>query len=229
MSEIGREIIFDTETTGFGMEEGRILEIGCIEMINRLPTGKTFHTYLNPEMKIDWQSQKIHGITDEKVATAPKFADVAADLLAFFGESTLVAHNADFDVGFVNTELKRASLPALSNPVVDTVSMARQKLPGQRASLDALCSFYNIDNSMRTVHGALLDAQLLVDVYIELTGGRQGNLLSGVSSSTPEQTTIIAAAIPAATNTIIIAPTDDETNAHAAFLAKSIPNSGWNS
>ncbi|HEX2859958.1 MAG TPA: DNA polymerase III subunit epsilon [Alphaproteobacteria bacterium] len=223
-----REIIFDTETTGFGMEEGKILEIGCIEMVNRLPTGKTFHTYLNPGMKIDWQSQRVHGITDEKVADAPKFADIAAEMLAFFGDSTLVAHNADFDVGFVNTELKRAGLPPLTNPVVDTVAMARQKLPGQRASLDALCSFYNIDNSARTFHGALLDAQLLADVYVELTGGLQGNLLADikVENATVTQTVTLAAS---ADNAIVIEPSAAEAETHADFIARSVPNSGWNS
>jgi DNA polymerase-3 subunit epsilon len=224
MSE--REIIFDTETTGFGLEGGRILEIGCVEMINRLPTGRTFHTYLNPEMKIDWQSQKIHGITDEKVANAPKFATIAPSLLEFFADSPLVAHNAEFDVNFVNAELTRAGMPLLTNPVVDTLVIARQKLPGQRASLDALCSFYNIDNSARTFHGALLDAQLLADVYIELMGGLQGNLLADIQSAAA---TVQTTAVPMqASSNIVIIPTAEETEAHAAFIAK-IPNARWNS
>jgi DNA polymerase-3 subunit epsilon len=227
MSE--REIIFDTETTGFGLEGGRILEIGCVEMVNRLPTGRTFHTYLNPEMKIDWQSQRIHGITDEKVADAPKFAAVAQSLLEFFGDSPLVAHNAEFDVNFVNAELTRAGLPLLTNPVVDTLVIARQKLPGQRASLDALCSFYSIDNSARTFHGALLDAQLLADVYIELMGGLQGNLLTDIAPvDKPLAGSPVHQLTGSPSSNIVVMPTTEEAEAHAAFIAK-IPNSGWNS
>lgn len=230
---MSREIVFDTETTGFGVEGGRILEIGCIEMVGGLPSGKTFHTYLNPEMKIDWQSQRIHGITDEKVADAPKFADIVQQLLDFFGPDTpLVAHNAEFDVGFVNAELGRLGLPALTNPVIDTLLLARKKLPGQRASLDALCSFYNIDNSARTYHGALLDAQLLADVYIELTGGLQGNFLADIGTAAAAANAKVAdapAEAPAPTSDIVVLATPEETETHASFVAASVPGSRWNS
>lgn len=172
-----REIVFDTETTGFGAEEHRILEIGCIELVNRLPTGRVFHQFINPERAIDYGSTKIHGITDEKVRDAPKFREIAEAFLAFVEDAPLVAHNAEFDFSFVNSELARCGLPPLANPMVDTLAIAKQKLPGQRHNLDALCRTYRVDNSARNYHGALLDAQLLAEVYVELLRGLTGRFV----------------------------------------------------
>tara|TARA_Y100001960_G_scaffold51090_1_gene52061 strand:+ start:1367 stop:2038 length:672 start_codon:yes stop_codon:yes gene_type:complete len=172
-----REIVFDTETTGFNPEEGhRLVEIGAIETVDRIPTGKVYHVYINPEREIPEDAIKVHGITNEMVADKPVFADVITDMLEFFGDSPLVAHNANFDMNFLNFQLQAENLAPLDNPVVDTLKIAKKRFPGQRVSLDALCKKYEIDLSVRKYHGALLDAKLLGDVYLELTGGRQQSL-----------------------------------------------------
>jgi DNA polymerase-3 subunit epsilon len=172
-----REIVFDTETTGFNPEEGhRLVEIGAIETVDRIPTGKVYHVYINPEREIPEDAIKVHGITNEMVADKPVFADVVTEMLEFFGDSPLVAHNANFDMNFLNFQLQAENLAPLDNPVVDTLKIAKKKFPGQRVSLDALCKKYEIDLSVRKYHGALLDAKLLGDVYLELTGGRQQSL-----------------------------------------------------
>ena len=171
-----REIIFDTETTGLSPEQGdRIIEIGAIEMVNRFPTGKTYHQYLHPgDRAIHPDAQNVHGISIEDLADKPSFSDVLDEFLAFFGEGQLIAHNAKFDMGFINAELKRLNQPTIENDrVIDTLVIARRKYPGARNSLDALCDRFGISNAHRTLHGALLDSELLADVYIELTGGRQ--------------------------------------------------------
>jgi DNA polymerase III subunit epsilon len=231
-----REIVFDTETTGFDPKEHRVLEIGCVEIVNRLPTGRVFHHYLNPEREIDWQAARVHGITADKVAGAPKFADIAQAFLEFVGDSPLVAHNASFDMGFMAMELERASCPPLTNIVVDTVALARQKLPGQRVGLDALCRLYNIDLSARTLHGALLDAQLLVEVYIELTGGLQGSLLGSSLSAHGAQADMGRAVQSVQLHTPtrpagdlgVVEPTAAEREAHQAFLQAQVPAALWN-
>lgn len=170
-----REIIFDTETTGLDPKSGdRLVEIGCIEMVNRVGTGQTFHAYFNPQRTMPAEAEAVHGLSDAFLADKPLFAELADDLLAFLGESPLVAHNAGFDFGFLNTELAICGLPELSNKrMVDTVALARVRHPGAKLSLDALCTRYGIDRSHRTQHGALLDAELLAQVYVELRGGRQ--------------------------------------------------------
>ena len=171
-----REIIFDTETTGLSPEQGdRIIEIGAIEMVNRFPTGKTYHQYLHPgDRAIHPDAQNVHGISIEDLADKPSFSEVLDEFLAFFGEGQLIAHNAKFDMGFINAELKRVNQPIIENDrVIDTLVIARRKYPGARNSLDALCDRFGISNAHRTLHGALLDSELLADVYIELTGGRQ--------------------------------------------------------
>ncbi len=224
---MAREIVFDTETTGFGVDEHRIIEIGAVEIINRLPTGRVFHRYLNPEREIDFGAQKVHGITNERVANEPKFAEVLNDLLDFFGDDCpLVAHNAAFDKEFVNMELGRCGHPGfLPERFVDTLEIAKKKLPGQRHNLDALCRHFNVDNSGRTFHGALLDAQLLADVYVELLGGLQGALVleteTGILASTATGTTRIHS------NTTVISATGAEQERHAAFLAKMVPGHPW--
>jgi len=172
-----REIVLDTETTGLSPAGGdRLVEIGCVELMNHIPTGKTHHIYINPERSMPEEAFKVHGLSDEFLADKPVFKAVAAGFLDFIGDGTLVIHNAPFDMGFLNAELEWAGLPALTNAVIDTVMVARQKHPGARVSLDALCKHYGIDNSRRTLHGALLDSEILAEVYLELIGGKQVSL-----------------------------------------------------
>jgi DNA polymerase-3 subunit epsilon len=170
-----REVIFDTETTGLDPKTGdRMVEIGCVEMIGRVETGRTFHAYFNPERDMPVEAERVHGLSAAFLATKPRFPEVADELLAFLGDSNLVAHNAGFDFGFLNNELERAGRAPISmERMVDTVAIARKKHPGAKLSLDALCTRYGIDRSHRVKHGALLDAELLAQVYVELTGGRQ--------------------------------------------------------
>ena len=181
-----REIVLDTETTGLSPDNGdRVVEIGCVDLINHVPTSNTFQVYLNPEKQMDPGAEKVHGLTNEFLVDKPKFIDVADDFLSFIGSSTLVAHNADFDVGFLNSELSRAKKEKIkTNRVVDTLKIARTKYPGARNSLDALCKRFSIDNSNRELHGALLDSELLAEVYLELVGGKEPNLeLSSITRS----------------------------------------------
>ncbi|MBE5074331.1 DNA polymerase III subunit epsilon [Erythrobacteraceae bacterium E2-1 Yellow Sea] len=170
-----REIVFDTETTGLDPKTGdRMVEIGCIELINRVPSGATFHAYFNPQRDMPAAAEAVHGLSAAFLADKPLFADLADDLLTFLGDAPLVAHNAGFDFGFLNTELEIASRDGVSTTrMVDTVAIARKRHPGAKLSLDALCTRYGIDRSHRVKHGALLDAELLAQVYVELLGGRQ--------------------------------------------------------
>lgn len=173
-----RHIVLDTETTGLSAKDGhRIIEIGAVEMVNLSVTGRTFHIYINPEREIDAGAQEIHGLSAEFLADKPVFADILSDFTAFIGEDILVIHNAPFDIGFLNAELGRCGHPPLSmDRVVDTLPLAREKFPGAQASLDALCRRFDVDNSHRDLHGALIDADLLAAVYVELQGGRQPGL-----------------------------------------------------
>lgn len=170
-----REIVFDTETTGLRPDEGhRMVEIGCLEMINRVETGQRFHCYFNPQRPMPPEAEQVHGLSDRFLSDKPLFAEKADELLAFLGDAPLIAHNAGFDLRFLNAELAqcgRAAIPA--DRTIDTAAMARSRFPGSPASLDALCARFGVDRSHRTLHGALLDAELLAQVYIELTGGRQ--------------------------------------------------------
>ncbi len=170
-----RHIVLDTETTGFDPLTGhRIVEIGCVELINHIPSGKNFHHYLNPERDMPDEARRVHGLTSEFLADKAFFRDIASDFLEFIAEDPLVIHNAGFDMAFLNSELGTLGYPQLPmKRAIDTVALARKLFPGQPASLDALCKRFNIDTSHRTQHGALLDAQLLADVYLELTGGKQ--------------------------------------------------------
>lgn len=172
-----RLIVLDTETTGLEVNQGhRIIEIGCVELVNRRLTGNHFHCYINPERDIDQGAIEVHGITSEFLADKPVFAQIAAEFLEFVRGAELVIHNAPFDVGFLDAELRRLDErdPGLESicPVTDTLVMARQRHPGQRNNLDALCSRYTVDNSQRDLHGALLDAEILADVYLAMTGGQ---------------------------------------------------------
>lgn len=170
-----RDIIFDTETTGMDKNDDRVIEIGAVELIDHFPTGRTFHVYINADGKsVHPEALQVHGITDEFLADKPKFAEIADDLLAFFDGARWIAHNASFDMGFINVELGRLGKgPIADDLVLDTLALARRKHPMGPNSLDALCKRYSIDNAHRTKHGALLDAELLAEVYIEMSGGRQ--------------------------------------------------------
>ena len=189
-----REIVLDTETTGLDPLRGdRLVEVGCIELINRMPTGQTFHRYINPERDMPAEAFAVHGLSTEFLASKPLFSEVAEEFLAFIGDAPLVIHNASFDVSFINAELDRLKRgPIAKDRLVDTLLLARRKHPGVSNRLDDLCSRYAIDNSRRTKHGALLDAELLAEVYIELVGARQTTLslvtLAGNSSQRGAQT-----------------------------------------
>lgn len=177
-----RQIVLDTETTGLEPSQGhRIIEIGCVELIGRRPTGNTFHQYLNPDREIDARAIEIHGLTNEFLADKPRFEDVAEELRDYLRDAELVIHNAAFDVGFLNHEFRLANLGKLEDiaTILDTLEMARAMHPGQRNSLDALCKRYEINNAHRTLHGALLDSEILADVYLAMTGGQVTLALDG--------------------------------------------------
>lgn len=219
-----REIVFDTETTGLNAAGGdRLVEIGCIEMINRSETGRTFHVYLNPERPMPAEAQAVHGLSDAFLSDKPRFAEIALDLLAFLGEEAmLVAHNAMFDFGFIDAELKRAGHSPLDRSrMVDTVAMARKLHPGAKHSLDALCSRYGIDRSHRVKHGALLDAELLAQLYVEMTGGRQIGL--GLATAPDSQPAAESGGVGAAERPFRAprphAASGEELAGHAAFIA----------
>jgi len=215
-----REIVFDTETTGLDSLQGdRLVEIGCIELVNRFPTGKTFHCYFNPERDMPEAALRIHGLTSDFLKDKPLFADKVDELIAFLGDSQLVAHNAMFDLGFLNAELERASRPSVSRErMIDTLLLARRKHPGGSNRLDDLCLRYAIDNSRRTKHGALLDAELLAEVYIELIGARQASL--GLSqTATPAVAAGAIVVVRERTVPLTIRVTEEERAAHRRFVA----------
>ena len=170
-----REVVFDTETTGLDPYAGdRVIEIGCVEVINKIKTGNTFHVYINPEREIPEEAVKVHGLTYERLKNEPKFAEIAGKFLEFVGNDKLVAHNAEFDMKFVNAELGWAKYPVIpESNFVDTLPMAQKKFPGKKNNLDVLAKRLGVDISRRTLHGALLDADILADVYLELCGGRE--------------------------------------------------------
>ena len=188
-----RQIFLDTETTGLYAAQGhRIIEIAAVEMINRRPTNNHFHVYLNPEREIDAGAQEVHGITLEFLQDKPLFQSIAQELLSFIHDAELVIHNAPFDIGFLNAELGRIGLPPIENTsrnIVDTLKMAKESRPGQRNNLDALCRHFGIDNSRRTLHGALLDAELLAEVYMAMTRG-QDSLMMELDQAQPLSQTI---------------------------------------
>jgi DNA polymerase-3 subunit epsilon len=191
-----REIVFDTETTGLDPQTGdRMVEIGCVEMIGRVPTGETFHAYYNPERDMPLEAENVHGLSISFLETKPVFAQGVDALLDFLGDAPLVAHNAGFDFGFLNMELERLGREAISlDRMVDTVAIARKKHPGAKNSLDALCTRYGIDRSHRVKHGALLDAELLAQVYIELMGGRQIGLELAAEAPVAKSASVITMA-----------------------------------
>ncbi|WP_309668446.1 DNA polymerase III subunit epsilon [Tabrizicola sp.] len=181
-----REIVLDTETTGFEPSEGhRIVEIGAVELFNHLPTGRTYHQYINPERSMPKEAFEVHGLGDEHLRDKPVFANIGQAFLDFIGDAQLVIHNAAFDMKFLNFELDRAAMPKLpAARATDTLMIARQKFPGSPASLDALCRRFGVDNSMREKHGALLDSEILAEVYLELIGGRQPDFALNTAAQT---------------------------------------------
>jgi DNA polymerase-3 subunit epsilon len=218
-----RQIVLDTETTGLEPEQGhRIIEIGCVEMVNRRLTGRTFHHYLNPERDIDPGAQEVHGLSREFLADKPLFGDVADEFLEFVGDAELVIHNAPFDVGFLDTELTRLErdLPAMQVlcPVLDTLVLAREMHPGQRNSLDALCRRYQVDNSQRELHGALLDARILAEVYLAMTGGQAALSLGTERKSSAVGQTVNRRIDRKGLKLVVVRATDEELAAHEATL-----------
>jgi DNA polymerase-3 subunit epsilon len=223
-----REIVFDTETTGLNPLQGdRLVEIGCIELLNRIPTGNTFHRYINPERDMPQEAFAVHGLSAEFLSTHPLFATVVDEFLDFIGDAPLVAHNGFFDLGFINAELGRVKKQTLGRErIIDTLILARRKHPGGNNKLDDLCARYKIDNSRRTKHGALLDAELLAEVYIELTGARQALLgLAAVTVSAMRGGQ--QAAIRPRPQPLPSPVTDAEREAHRAFVATLGENPVW--
>lgn len=221
---MAREIVLDTETTGFDPKTGdRLIEVGAVELLNHIPTGRTFHKYCNPQRAVSEGAFKVHGLSDAFLADKPPFSEIADALVAFCGDARLVIHNAPFDVGFLNMEYARlgpkAPAPIVLDTVVDTLPMARRKHPGAPANLDALCSRYGIDTSRRTKHGALLDAQILAEVYIELLGGKQTGFDLGASAVVSAAMIAIAEGPARAVRTTRARLTDAERARHAAFRA----------
>jgi len=216
-----REIVLDTETTGLDPYQGhRLVEIGCVELVNRIPSGQTFHRYLNPQRDVPAEAFAIHGISAEFLRDKPLFAEIAEEFVAFIADAPLVIHNAAFDIGFINAELERAGLPALPRDrLVDTLLLARRKHAGGSNRLDDLCARYGIDNSRRTKHGALLDAEILAEVYLELIEARQAQLglAEGSTSATKvRQSTIVVRPRPVALTPRI---SIEEREAHRQFVA----------
>jgi DNA polymerase-3 subunit epsilon len=227
-----RQIILDTETTGLEPHlDHRIIEIGCIELLHRRPTGRVFHRYLNPEREIDAGAIDVHGLTNEFLAGHPRFAEIVDELLAFIAGAELVIHNAPFDVAFLNAELARLpgrGLVANHCTVLDTLEMARARHPGQRNSLDALCKRYDVDNSQRTLHGALLDAEILADVYLAMTGGQTALHLGGDNADNDGSAAEPAIRrLPAGRPSLrVVRAVTDEVAAHEARLAALDKSSG---
>jgi DNA polymerase-3 subunit epsilon len=220
ITRIVREIVFDTETTGLEPQNGdRIIEIGCVELLNHIPTGRTFHRYINPGRPVSAAAGEIHGLTDEFLRGQHRFEEIAAELADFIGDSVLVAHNAGFDRDFVNMELGLCGRMAIAeHRFVDTLLLARRRHPNGPNSLDALCARYGIDNSARTRHGALLDAEILAGVYLELLGGRQATLAFGVAAERVADAARIYA-LPPRPRPLPPRLTAEDERLHAAFLA----------
>ena len=225
-----RQVVLDTETTGLSPATGdRLVEIGCVELINHLPSGQNYHVYLNPQRSMPEEAFRVHGLSDEFLADKPLFSSVAEEFRAFIGDATLIIHNAPFDMGFLNAELTNLGQPKLSNEVIDTVMLARERHPGARVSLDALCKHYGIDNSRRALHGALLDSEILAEVYLELIGGRQAGLAL-VAESRISGADGIAAMVTAVRRPVPLPSrlSAEEIAAHAALVASMGADALWN-
>jgi DNA polymerase-3 subunit epsilon len=215
-----REVVLDTETTGLDVLTGdRIVEIGCVELVNHVPTGRHFHAYFNPDREMPDGAFQVHGLSNDFLRDKPRFHERVEEFVAFLGDARLIIHNAPFDLGFLSAELERAGRQRLLNEVIDTVALARDVHPGARVNLDALCRHYGIDNSRRSLHGALLDSQILAEVYLELIGGRQVTLSFGIEVGASVERDV--AQQPAARRPSPLPPRlgPAELAAHAAFIA----------
>ena len=232
-----RQIVLDTETTGLDPEQGhRIIEIGCVELINRRLSGNNYHQYLQPDRKIDQAAIDVHGITDESLLDKPRFKEISADFIEYVIGAELIIHNAPFDTGFINKELQlqiaesedgqAQTIEALCT-VTDTLGMARKMHPGQRNNLDALCKRYDIDNSQRTLHGALLDSEILADVYLAMTGGQTGLFEDRLGASKMGTDTTEVRRLPADRKPgVVVTATDDELLAHKKWIDKLDESAG---
>ncbi|SES98052.1 DNA polymerase III subunit epsilon [Paracoccus homiensis] len=227
-----REIVLDTETTGFDAEkDDRIVEIGAVELLNHLPTGRTFHVYINPERSMPNEAFEVHGLGDDFLRDKPKFAEIAQDFLDFVADDAkLVIHNAAFDMKFLNAELRRAGHPTLPwTRALDTLAIARERFPGSPASLDALCRRFGVDNSNRELHGALLDSEILAEVYLELIGGRQPDLVLDRPGQEQDVAATDRSTVRRAPRPTPLPPrlTDQEATAHRDFIAKLGDGAVW--
>lgn len=222
-----RQIVMDTETTGLDPGEGhRVIEVAGIELINLVPTGRFYHALIDPERDVPADATRIHGFTNQHLEGKPKFFDIAEELLAFFGEAEIIAHNAAFDFAFLDAELTRCGRALLDRArMVDTLLLARERFPGMPNSLDALCRRYGIDLSARTSHNALLDVKLLAQVYLELKGGRQPGLVLATAEARPRRLDAAEAAGPRTARPILIA--SEQEAAHADFVARKIKDALW--
>lgn len=224
-----REIVFDTETTGFNYDSGdRLIEIGAVELINHIPTGRIYHQYINPERDVPEEAVKVHGLTYDFLKNYPKLSEIAQDFIDFVGDDgILVAHNASFDINFINYEFKHKGFRTYSwDKVVDTLEIARSKFPGSRNNLDALCRRFNIDNSSRTKHGALLDAELLAEVYLELLGGAEPSmeLSDNMQKKVEKEDVKIERNYISSRNFLI---SDEENKLHEEFLSQKLKGAIW--
>lgn len=224
-----REIVLDTETTGFDPETGdRIVEIGAVELEGQIPTGQTYHQYINPERSMPKEAFEVHGLGDDFLRDKPKFAEIGQAFVDFIGDAKLVIHNAAFDMKFLNAELGWMGLPLLPfDRAIDTLDIARRRFPGSPASLDALCRRFGIDNSSRTLHGALLDSEILAEVYLELTGGRQPGLVLSAVSETSEGAASEAWTIPPRPRPLSERISAAEKAAHDDFVEKLGDKALW--
>lgn len=227
-----REIVLDTETTGLDPHDTpahRIVEIGAVELWNQVPTGQTYHQYIHPARDMPADAFAVHGISEAFLADKPRFADIAQDFLAFIGDARLIIHNASFDMRFLNAELSWVGLPTLPDDrALDTLMIARRRFPGSPASLDALCRRFGIDNSNRTLHGALLDSEILAEVYLELTGGRQADFGLGAEQASNRSKSVDGAWRPQPRpNPLPSRLTDAERATHAAMIAEMGDGALW--
>jgi len=225
-----REIVLDTETTGFDPETGdRIVEIGAVELFNHVATGRTFHQYINPKRAMPQEAYEVHGLGDDFLADKPVFAMIGQAFVDFIGDARLVIHNAAFDMKFINAELRMMGLASIPfDRAVDTLAIARQKFPGSPASLDALCRRFGIDNSSRTLHGALLDSEILAEVYLELIGGRQPDFALSLATDRQDDGSDTAWRAPSRPQALPSRLSEEERAAHAAFVARLGDDALWN-
>ncbi|OAN67657.1 DNA polymerase III subunit epsilon [Sulfitobacter sp. EhC04] len=224
-----REVVLDTETTGFDPETGdRIVEIGAVELMGHMATGRTYHQYINPERAMPDDAFQVHGLGDDFLRDKPKFAEVGQAFLDFIGDAKLVIHNAAFDIKFLNAELKWMNLPQIPwEQAIDTLAIARKRFPGSPASLDALCRRFNIDNSSRTLHGALLDSEILAEVYLELIGGRQPDFALSAKPEASEGATQVDWTPKPRANPLPSRLTEKEAAAHADLIGKLGDDAMW--